>query len=51
MVLKLMFHISDIHNFKIINNVFFFVFKGGLIFLPKGGYIYIFMNGGIDILI
>ena len=31
---------SDFHNLKIVNNIFFLIFEGGLIFLSRGGYIY-----------
>ena len=33
MSLNLIFHIADFHNLKIVNNIFFFIFEGGLIFL------------------
>ena len=36
--LCLIFHISDFHNLKIVNNIFFFIFKDGLIFSSKGVY-------------
>ena len=36
MSLHLIFHISDFHNLKIVNNIFFFLFEGGLIFLSSG---------------
>ena len=39
MSLNLIFHISDFHNLKIVNNIFFFIFEGGLIFLSRGVYI------------
>ena len=42
MSLNLTFHISDFHNLKIINNIFFFIFEGGLIILYRGIYIYIY---------
>ena len=35
MSLNLIFHRSDFHNLKIVNNIFFFIFEGGLIFLSK----------------
>ena len=35
------FHISDFHNWKIVNYIFFFIFDGSLIFLSSGVYIYI----------
>ena len=33
MSLNLIFHISDIHNLKIVHNIFFFILESGLIFL------------------
>ena len=36
MSLNLMFHISDFHNLKIVNNIFFLIFKGDLISLSRG---------------
>ena len=44
MPLCLIFHISDFHNSKIVNNIFFFIFEGGLIFLPWGVYNFHSMN-------
>ena len=35
MFLCLIFHISDFHNLKIVNNIFFFIFEGVLIFLSR----------------
>ena len=32
------FPISDFYDLKIINNIFFFIFEGGLIFLSRGVY-------------
>ena len=43
MSLNLIFHISNFHNSKIVNNIFFFVFEGVLIFLSRGIYIYIYI--------
>ena len=43
MSLKLIFHISDFHNLKIVNNFVFFLFEGGLIFLSRDVYIYIYI--------
>ena len=39
MSLNFIFYISDFHNLKIVNNIFFFIFEGGLIFLSRGVYI------------
>ena len=36
MSLKLIFHVSDFHNLKIVNKIFFFIFEGGLMFLFSG---------------
>ena len=36
MSLNLIFHMSDFHNLKIVNNIIFFIFTGGLIFLSRG---------------
>ena len=51
MALNLIFHISDFHNLKIVDNIFFFIFKGGLIFLSRGVCvcIYIYINQPIGI--
>ena len=38
MFLNLIFHISDFHNLEIVNNIFFFGFEGGYIFLLKDLY-------------
>ena len=35
-VFMLIFHISDFHYLKIVNNVFFIIFEGGLIYLSRG---------------
>ena len=32
----LIFYISDFHNLRIVNNIFFFIFEGCLIFLFRG---------------
>ena len=32
------FFISDFYNLKIVNNIFFFIFKGDLIFSNRGVY-------------
>ena len=39
----LIFHISDFHNLKIVNDMFFFIFEGGLKFLSRSVYIYIYI--------
>ena len=36
MSLNLIFHISDFYHLKIVNNIFFFIFEGGLIILFRG---------------
>ena len=41
--LCLIFHISDFHNLKIVNNIFFFIFESGFTFLSRGVYIYIYI--------
>ena len=32
----LIFHLSAFHNLKIVNNIFFLILEGGLIFLSRG---------------
>ena len=39
MSLNFILHITDFHNLKIVNNIFFLIFEGGLIFLSRGVYI------------
>ena len=39
MSLSLIFHISDFHNLKIVNNIFLFIFEGGFSFCP-GVYVF-----------
>ena len=34
-----LYALSDFHNLKIVNNTFFFIFEGGLIFLSKGEWV------------
>ena len=36
--LCLIFYISDFHNLKIVNNIFFLIFEGGIISLSRGIY-------------
>ena len=43
MLLNHIFHISDFHNLKIVNYIFFFIFEDGLIFLSRDNYIYIYI--------
>ena len=38
MSLNLIFHMSDFNNLKIVNNIFFFILEGGLIFLSRAVY-------------
>ena len=38
MSLNLIFHISDFHNLKVVNKIFFFIFEGGHTFLTRGVY-------------
>ena len=33
---KFIIYISDFHNLKVVNNIFFFIFEAGLIFLSRG---------------
>ena len=33
---KIIFHIPDFQNLKIVNKILFFIFEGGRIFLSKG---------------
>ena len=42
-LITLIFYISDFHNSKIVNNIFFFIFEGGLIFLSRDEYSYIYI--------
>ena len=44
MSLNLIFHISDFQNLKLVNNIFFFIFEGGLIILYRGVYGGLFQN-------
>ena len=44
MSLNLIFCISDFYNLKIVNNEFFFIFEGGLIFLSRAVYINVISN-------
>ena len=44
MSLNIIFHISNFHDLKIVNNIF--IFEGGLIFLSREGvcvYVYIYI--------
>ena len=36
MFLNLIFHISNFHNSKIVNSIFFFIFESDLIFFVQG---------------
>ena len=42
MSLNLIFHMSNFHNLKTVNNIFFFIFEGGRIFLSIGVYVYVY---------
>ena len=44
MSLNLIIHVSDSHNLKIVNNIFFLIFEGGHIFLSWGVYTYVCVN-------
>ena len=41
MSFNFIFHISDFHNLKIVENIFVFIFEGGLIFLYRYVYTYV----------
>ena len=41
MSINVIFDLSDFHYLKIVNNIFFFIFKGGLIFLSRGVCVFI----------
>ena len=43
MSLNPIFHIFDLDNSKIVNNIFFFIFEGGLMFLSRDVYVFVYV--------